>query len=213
MRGVHEPVITDTEAGNRFLAAAAIAIVVAICSSIYVGEQGLKDNQHVGPVPANVTMAKPDLYLVKEGAVAPDTICLDGSSQDGPVDQTVNLPGLPYTLVECLNDQEWNVPNVPAKSFAPDGFVETATAPWYWVLLGALVILFTPWGYFRAMRRWRGIRNRLNEAEAGRLQATKELLVAQWAKSGSLDLDDPGYISDKDFEQRMSELEAKSVTA
>ena len=207
-------VMDGEEVATRWFLPILIALVVLVCSAIAIGEQGIKDNQHRGPVPAGITQLKPDLYL-RDGksGVDPNRICLNGGGGDPAVTSVTTIPGKSVDLIDCYSDQQWNVKAGPGRSFIPDGIVSTLTAPWYWGLLGALLILFFPYGYVLAFRKRRKLNKALRKQQAMSLDEQRSLLVAQWVKSTDLDLDDPGYISDEDFETRLGQIDAKIARA
>jgi hypothetical protein len=207
---IEGPYMSEDEKVTRWGLAIVIAVVVFLASSIAWGEKGMKDAMHRGPVPAKVTMLAGDLYLIADGAaVSASDICLDAASGEEPVQKNVRVKDLDVDLVQCYQEQKWNVKLGPAQSFVPDGVVHTATEPWFWGLLGALLVVFFPYGYLRAAWKISKQHKVAATAERKQLEEAKAILIAQWSKSGSLDLDDPGYISDKDFEKRLGELDEK----
>ena len=206
--------MSDDEAAARWFVPILLALVILACSAITIGEQGIKDNQHRGPVPAGITQLKPDLYL-RDGrsGVDPNSICLNGGGGDPAVTSVTTIPGKSVDLIDCYSDQQWNVKAGPPRSFIPDGIVATLTAPWYWGALGGLLILFFPYGYVWAFRKRAKLNKALRKQEAKSLDEQRSLLIAQWTKSSNLDLDDPGYISDEDFETRLGQLDERIARA
>jgi hypothetical protein len=200
----------NDERDARWFVPILIALIVLATSSAIVGERGIKDNQHRGAVPAQVAMLDADLYLIRDGAqVTANDICLNGATDAAPVERNHRIESLNADLIMCYAKQQWSVTAGPPRSFIPDGLVHTLLAPWYWGVLVGLLLGFFPYGYVRA-HRWLGKwekEQRANERKG--LENAKAALIGQWTRASSLDLDDPAYISDADFEKRLGELDAK----